>query len=179
MIDQAMLLFGIRSRFQLDNAWRIFLQVGGRVAVSELNTRVEKQDPEIIRNGGFGKHFPTCQGAGDTTIVRACKHPRRIKADYSGKHKCHGKRGLVIVNGEGRVCWVCRRLFAGRHADIYCAKKGHMARALRRIQRRRARHECSYVETMVDGGFPSLEKEIPNLICPFRRSRGALSVLST
>ena len=26
---------------------------------------------------------------------------------------------------------------------------------------------------MVDGGFPSLEKQIPNLIAPFRRSRGA------
>jgi hypothetical protein len=47
-----------------------------------------------------------------------------------------------------------------------------MARALRYIERRRGRHVCSYVETMVDGGFPSLEKKIPNLICPFRRSRG-------
>jgi hypothetical protein len=73
------------------------------VAVSEFDTRGEKQDPEFIRNGGFGKHFPTCKGAGDATIVRTCKHPRRIRADYSGKHKCHGKRGLVVVNGEGRV----------------------------------------------------------------------------
>jgi hypothetical protein len=55
-----------------------------------------------------------------------------------------------------------------------------MVRALRCIQRRRGRHVCSYMETMVNGGFPSLDKEIPNLICPFRRSRGgALSVLST
>jgi hypothetical protein len=71
------------------------------VAVSELDTRVEKQDPEFIRNGGFGKHFPTCKGAGDTTIVRTCKHPRRITADYIGKHECHGRRDRAIGNGEG------------------------------------------------------------------------------
>jgi hypothetical protein len=56
--------------------------------------------------------------------VRTCKHPRRITADYSGKHGCHGKRGLVIVNGQGRVCWVCPRLFAGRHADIPVPRSG-------------------------------------------------------
>jgi hypothetical protein len=59
MIDQMMLMFGIRFRFRLDNSWRILLRVGGRAAVSELKCRIQSRDPESIRNGDFGKHFPT------------------------------------------------------------------------------------------------------------------------
>jgi hypothetical protein len=48
-----------------------------------------------------------------------------------------------------------------------------MARAFRYVEKRRGRHVIGYVETMVDGCFPSLEKRIPNLISPFRCSRGS------
>jgi hypothetical protein len=48
-----------------------------------------------------------------------------------------------------------------------------MARALRYVEKRSGKAVVGYVETMVDGGFPSLEKKIPNLISAFRRSRGS------
>jgi hypothetical protein len=57
--DQAMLTFDIRSRFQHGGAWRAFLREGCGMAVIDPNSCVERRDPEFIRDGDVGRHFPT------------------------------------------------------------------------------------------------------------------------